>query len=358
MALNQLAVYLKTYKGRPLRLMEVCGTHTAILYRSGIRTLLSPAIHFLSGPGCPICVTPTSYIDKLVELSLQPHTCILSFGDLLGVPGSRESLLTARTHGGCCDFFYQPEEALERAQANPDTTFILAAVGFETTAPVWAVLAQEILGRKLTNLKFLTALKTMPAAMAALGVKSGLDGFLCPGHVAVIIGSQAFQPLSDICHLPMVIGGFTSEKLLPAVARLVHEAAACHEGVWNEYADCVTVSGNIRAQQLLKEVFEAGSARWRGLSIIPYSGLYLQGKYAVLDAGSRELVQDQVPDGCCCSLILTGKMNPTQCPLFGRQCCPEHPVGACMVSQEGSCRIVFYEEHRQPKRIIEGVMTT
>ncbi len=336
--------YLRHYRGRPLKLMEVCGTHTAALYRSGLRDLLPEGIQLLSGPGCPVCVTPTSYIDKLVSLSLTPGTCVLSFGDMLAVPGSKGSLLGARALGGRCDFFYQPEDVLELAVRAPQTKFILAAVGFETTAPVWAALAREILDQGLTNIKFLTALKTMPQVLDVLCQTTDIDGFLCPGHVAVITGSECFRPLSVRYHKPMVVGGFTPELLAAALCRLVAAADQKKAGLWNAYPSFVKPEGNVKAQALLREVFQPGPASWRGLMVLPDSGLYLRDQYAVLDAGSHHLDQDQVPAGCKCGDVLTGKITSSQCPLFGRACTPEHPVGACMVSNEGSCRIVYGEQ--------------
>ena len=339
-----LVDYLQNYRGRPLKLMEVCGTHTAALYRSGLRNLLPPAVKLLSGPGCPVCVTPTAYIDKLVDLSRQPGHCVLSFGDMLAVPGSRDSLLSARARGGHCDFFYQPEDVLERAAREPQTTFILAAVGFETTAPVWAALAETILARGLTNIKFLTALKTMPQVLEELCRTADIDGFLCPGHVAVITGSEIFRPLAVRYHKPMVVGGFTPELLAAALCRLVSAASHKEAGLWNEYGAFVKPQGNVKAQALLQKVFTAGPASWRGLMVLPASGLYLQGQYAVLDAGSRGLDADQIPPGCSCGQVLTGRLTSRECPLFGKACMPSQPVGACMVSNEGSCRIVYEEQ--------------
>ena len=342
--MNEAARFLQGYAGRPLRLMEVCGTHTSALYRSGVRGLLSPRITMLSGPGCPVCVTPTAYLDALVRLSCTPGCRVLSFGDMLAVPGSECSLAGARARGGDVGFFYAPEQALELAAREPETQFVLAAVGFETTAPVWAAVAEGVLARGLRNVRLLTALKTMPAAMDALCGGSGIDGFLCPGHVAVVTGSEAFRPLAEKWGKPMVVGGFTPELLLRAMARLVREAAAGRGGVWNEYPSFVRARGNGRAQDAVARVFEPGSACWRGLGVLPGSGLYLRGEYAALDAGSRDLDEDRAPEGCRCGEVLRGARAPRQCPLFGKACAPGHPVGACMVSAEGACRVAYQEE--------------
>ncbi|MCH3972576.1 MAG: hydrogenase formation protein HypD [Oscillospiraceae bacterium] len=340
---EQMAAYLTHYRGRPLRLMEVCGTHTSVLYRSGLRGMLPAQVAMLSGPGCPVCVTPTAYIDRLTELSLTPGVCVLSFGDMLAVPGSKLSLAGARARGGRVGFFYAPEQALKIAAKEPKTCFVLAAVGFETTAPVWAVLAETILQQGIQNVRLLTALKTMPLAMDALCETGDIDGFLCPGHVAVVSGSESFRPLADKWKKPMVVGGFTPELLLRALCRLLREAGERHSGVWNEYPAYVRRDGNSKAKAVVARVFETGPACWRGLGVLAGSGLYLRGKYAALDAGSGALYDDRAPEGCCCGKVLTGALTPQQCPLFGKACLPEHPVGACMVSSEGSCRITYLE---------------
>ncbi len=395
---KELAAWLAAYDGPPLRLMEVCGTHTSALYRSGLRQMLPPSITFLSGPGCPVCVTPTSYIDKLASYALTPGHKVLAFGDLLAVPGSRMSLAGARDRGGAVDFFYNPEDALEIAKAHEETTFILAAVGFETTAPIWADLVKRAYEGNISNIKFLTALKTMPRAMEMISREalikspseflkspmvqdeeespantevfkgepdevlrhwarnsdekrfnqrfpkdSRIDGFLCPGHVAVITGSRPFKEMADAMGETMVIGGFSPTELLRALARLVLEASRKHKGLWNEYPTVVREEGNTRAKALVEEVFTAGDAVWRGLGAIEGSGLYLSEKYKSLDAGSFGLTEDKMPRGCCCGEVLTGRIQPQECPCFGRACTPEHPVGACMVSSEGACCVTFRE---------------
>ena len=341
---KKLAGYLSSYNGRPLRLMEVCGTHTAALYHTGVRQLLSPKIQMLSGPGCPVCVTPTSYIDKLVACALTPGCKVLSFGDMLRVPGSRMSLAEARAQGAAVGMFYSPEQVLNQVAKAPETQFILAAVGFETTAPVWATVVKAIKKQGLANVKLLTSLKTMPDAMDLLCASGEIDGFLCPGHVAVITGSKYFRHLAHVYHEPMVVGGFTEEQLLLALTQLVHKAERMYAGVWNGYPECVTEEGNKKAQALMAEVFTPGPAAWRGLGLVKNSGLYLKGEFASLDAGSQSLTEDQVPPGCSCGLVLTGQICSQECPLFGKACTPDRPVGACMVSSEGSCRIAYQQE--------------
>ena len=338
-----LAAFLQNYQGSPLRLMEVCGTHTSALYRTGLRQLLPERITLLSGPGCPVCVTPTAYIDKLVQYALAPGYQVLSFGDMLAVPGSKMSLADARDQGGAVDFFYAPEDALAKAEKNPDITYILAAVGFETTAPVWATVIKEAAERNLRNIKFLTALKTMPQALAFLCRQGKIDGFLCPGHVAVITGSEPFAKLADEFGATMVIGGFSQPLLLRALVRLVLESSRTHSGLWNEYPSVVKQEGNLAARRMIDDVFAEGPAAWRGIGILPGSGLYLNENYKAWDAGSKGLDADSVPNGCLCKKIVLGQAQPKQCPFFGTRCTPEHPVGACMVSSEGTCCITYRE---------------
>lgn len=340
---KELAAFLQQYKGRPLKLMEVCGTHTSALYRTGLRQLLPENITLVSGPGCPVCVTPTSYIDKLVEYAFAPGCRVMTFGDMLAVPGSNMSLAEARDQGGAADFFYSPEEMLEKAKAQPETTFILAAVGFETTAPVWGTVIKTAADNDIKNIKFLTALKTMPQALSFLCSKGRIDGFLCPGHVAVITGSEPFQKLAEEFDETMVIGGFSQSQLLRAMTRLVLESSRGHAGLWNEYPSVVKPVGNAAAQKMVNEIFEAGDAVWRGIGLLSGSGLYIKEKYKEFDAGSRGLNEDKIPAGCLCSRIVLGDALPAQCPHFGKRCTPEHPVGACMVSSEGTCCITFRE---------------
>lgn len=340
---KEVVTWLKNYSGRPLRLMEVCGTHTSALYRTGLKQLLSESIEMLSGPGCPVCVTPSAYIDKLIEYAQMPNCCVLTFGDMLAVPGSKMSLAQAKALGAKVDYFYTPEEALEKAKENKEILYVFAAVGFETTAPVWATLILRAKEENITNVKFLTALKTMPRAIASLCERGDIDGFLCPGHVAVITGNEDFRNLGEKYNKTMVVGGFSSEQLVRAMGRLVLEASRSKSGFWNEYPSVVNEQGNEFALKLLRKVFVADAAAWRGLGVLENSGLYMRQEFAQWDAGSRGLDYDKLPAGCQCGKVLLGKVLPQQCPCFGKACTPEHPVGACMVSGEGTCCITYRE---------------
>lgn len=340
---KEMLAWLRNYQGPSLRLMEVCGTHTSALYRTGLRQMLPKEITLLSGPGCPVCVTPSAYIDKLVEYSFMANCRVLTFADMLRVPGSRLSLAQAKAQGGQVDFFYTPEQALELAQQEPDTLFIVAAVGFETTAPIWANIVLQAAEKQITNLKLLTAIKTMPQAISSLCERGDIDGFLCPGHVAVITGNGPFRELAEQYQKTMVVGGFEGQQLLKALVRLVWESSRNKAGLWNEYTSVVAEAGNEKAKAILAKVLKPGAAVWRGLGVLDKSGLFLREEYQAWDAGSFDLTEDKLPRGCQCNNILLGKLTPGQCPCFGKACTPEHPVGACMVSSEGTCCITYRE---------------
>ena len=276
---SEIIRWLREYDGRPVKIMEVCGTHTSALYKTGLRQILSPKIQLLSGPGCPVCVTPTAYIDKLVEISFRSGHRVLAFGDMLAVPGTEMSLAEARDRGASVDFFYNPEDALKKAEEEKETIFVLAAVGFETTAPVWATVVKEADERHISNLKRLTALKTMPETLGELCTAGNINGFLCPGHVEVITGAERYRALSETYGKPMVIGGFTADLLLSAVARLVLAVNKGQGGFWNDYGSVVTEKGNVKAWERVGAFFEKGDALWRGLGVVKNSGFYMKEIY-------------------------------------------------------------------------------
>ena len=339
----ELVQLIGAYNGRPLTFMEVCGTHTAAISESGIPSLLPPTIRLVSGPGCPVCVTVSAYIDRLIELATTPNTCVVTFGDLLRVKGSKGDLRS--TVGAKVKMVYTPFQAIDLAVAAPDTTFVLAAVGFETTAPIYALLVEETLRRGILNLKLLTALKTMPAAIRALTAgDTPIDGFIAPGHVATVTGSELFSSLAGELEKPFAVAGFTPPSLLSAIYALT---GAVDKGeCYNFYPSAVTPEGNREAMEKVARYFESTSAPWRGLGIIPDSGLCLREEYAHLDAGSRALDEDRLPSGCHCPDVIAGKTAPSACPLFGTVCTPETPVGACMVSMEGACYHHYLNDRR------------
>lgn len=346
MDLGTVKNFLAAYDGPDMNIMEVCGSHTGAIAKSGIPGLLSPKIHLLSGPGCPVCVTPSSYIDRLIELATTPGTCVCTFGDLLRVPGSAESLSDARGRGGRVEMLYSPFDVLNLAESEPETRFVFAAIGFETTAPVYALLADRIEKSGQKNVTLLTSIRTMPPVIdALLSGGANVDGFIAPGHVSVIIGAEAFRPLAEKYGLPFGVAGFDPANILTAIAGIVK---ARGKGiVMNFYPSVVTTEGNGEARAEIAKVFEPADAVWRGLGPIPASGLCLRQEYGGLDAGSRDLSEDRAKNSACrCGDVLSGRIRPTMCPLYGKVCTPLTPQGACMVSEEGNCR-TWYAAKRE-----------
>lgn len=327
---------------RPLVLMEVCGTHTMAIHHHGLRSLLPANIRLVSGPGCPVCVTPVTYIDHAVALSQQAEVIICTFGDMVRVPGSHTSLLAEKAGGGDIRIVYSPLDAVALAQRNPQKQIVFLGIGFETTAPT---VAGSILQAKkfgLDNFSVLCAHKTMPAPMKALTADPELqvDGYLCPAHVSVIIGVEAYEELAAKESVPCVVTGFEPLDILQGVEMLSRQIMAGVAKVENQYRRFVKTAGNSRAQQLITRVFEPCDALWRGLGSLPDSGLQLRSEYVHYDAAQRFSVSVESapePAGCLCGEILKGKLGPRDCPLFGERCTPETPVGACMVSSEGTC---------------------
>ncbi len=334
--LQEIKDKLKNYDGEPLNFMEVCGTHTAAISENGIVNMLSPKIHLISGPGCPVCVTVTAVIDKLTELSLTENTTVLTFGDLIRVKGSQLSLADARAKGGSVEMLYSPMDAIKLALAHKDRNYVFAAIGFETTTPVYAMVLEEAIKNDVKNLKLLTSLKTMPEVIRWVCKNTkNVDGFLAPGHVSAVTGSALFEELSNETGLPFAVAGFEGAQLLTAVYALVGMKG--HSGMKNLYKSVVTYEGNVEAQKAALKYFEPCDASWRGMGMIPGSGMRLRAEYAAFDAGSYGLDEDHMPKGCSCAKVLTGEISPDECPLFGKMCTPEDAHGACMVSTEGSC---------------------
>ncbi|MGN0522394.1 MAG: hydrogenase formation protein HypD [Eubacterium sp.] len=337
MDLKDITKFLKEYDGEPLTFMEVCGTHTASISENGIPSMLSEKINLISGPGCPVCVTVASYIDELCRLSLEDNNCVVTFGDMIRVPGSKTALKDAKSMGANIKMVYSPFEILEMAEKNSSITYIFAAVGFETTTPIYAILLDKIIEKGIKNIRFLTALKTMPAAIEAIcKMNNKIDGFIAPGHVAVITGANAFLPLAKKYNMPFVVSGFKGEELIGAIYALVKLKGS--PTVLNLYKSAVNDNKNEKAFNVVNKYFEPYDASWRGLGIIKGSGMALKEEYSFYDAGSKALVNDGKSNNLCsCSEIITGMKKPNDCPLFSRLCTPENPQGACMVSNEGAC---------------------
>ncbi|MCX6996248.1 MAG: hydrogenase formation protein HypD [Kiritimatiellaeota bacterium] len=340
--IHELAARLK----RPVQLMEVCGTHTMAIFRTGLRNLLPASLRLLSGPGCPVCVTPDRYLDQALILANTPGTVVATFGDMLRVPGRGGSLEAARARGAQVQVVYSPLDALQFAAAHPDRRVVFLGIGFETTAPTTAWALKEATD-SVPNFFVLCGHKTMPAALAAL-LKSGevrLDGLICPGHVSVIAGARIFDFIPREFGLPCVVTGFEPADLLDGLVRLLRQIAGQRATVEIQYRRCVTAAGNAKAQALLAEVFEPCAADWRGLGPIPGSGLRIRAAYAGRDAeGFCPAPPDAAPDdvrGCRCGEVLRGVLTPPQCPLFRQACTPDSPRGACMVSSEGTCAAYY-----------------
>ncbi|MBQ9504480.1 MAG: hydrogenase formation protein HypD [Lachnospiraceae bacterium] len=328
--------FLKNYDGDPVTIMEVCGSHTAAIEKNGIRSMLGENVNLISGPGCPVCVTVTEYIDRLIELSLDEKNVIVTFGDLIRVPGSSQSLYEAKALGADVRMVYSPLDTLKLAAEDGGHDYIFAAVGFETTAPVYAVLIKNAIEAGINNLRLLTSLKTMPPVVEWVCENSGvIDGFLAPGHVCAVTGYGSFEGIAERYGLPFVAAGFDGPQILTALYALIKMKG--RGVVKNVYTNVVTREGNIEAQRAISEVFERGDASWRGMGRIPGSALYLREEFSSFDAGSAGLNEDRENKGCHCARILTGKEKSSDCPLFGTACTPLSPKGACMVSQEGAC---------------------
>ncbi len=329
--------------------MEVCGTHTMAIFRSGIRALLPETITILSGPGCPVCVTSQYEIDTFIEVAGMKDVIVATFGDLMRVPGTHSSLQKERAEGKDIRIVYSAFDALDIAESNPQKEVVFLGIGFETTAPT---IAASIVGgekRKLDNFSVLCAHKLVPPALAALMAADGvkIDGFICPGHVSVIIGSMAYLPVVEKYNVPCVVSGFEPADILQSIYVLVKQIKAGDAKLQNEYRRAVAFDGNERARQIMYQVFEPTDARWRGIGMIPQSGLNIRREFDSFNAEKRfdlAVPDSKEPKGCACGEILMGMKTPPECPLYKKVCTPTHPVGPCMVSTEGTCA-AYYKYH-------------
>jgi hydrogenase expression/formation protein HypD len=323
--------------GRRIRFMEVCGTHTEAITKFGLRQWLPRNIELVSGPGCPVCVTPTRDIDVVIALA-QAGLEIYCYGDVLRVLGTKMSLEQVRADGAKVRVVYSPEEILSAPTSVDLSRAVFFGIGFETTAPLSAVLIKK-------GVTVYSAHKFFPPAMRQLAALPNIkiDGFINPGHVSAIIGTRPYLTIKK----PQVIAGFEPADILVAILLLLRQILSGRTDVENEYARLVRPSGNRRAQSLLQEVFAPGPANWRGLGEIPDSGMQIRSKFKKFDATKkfariiRSLPKSVDPKGCRCGDILTGQLKPNQCSLFGKLCLPKNPQGACMVSREGACRIAY-----------------
>lgn len=326
-----------------IRLMEICGTHTMSIAKNGIRSMLPEGVELISGPGCPVCVTPAGVIDGILELAMNENVIISTYGDMIRVPGSvpGDNLARRRALGAKVDVVYSPIDAIETAKKNPDKEVVFLGVGFETTAPGTAASVMTAKDENVKNFSVLSMLKTCEPAIKAIEAMDGfsINGFLIPGHVATIIGAKGFEFLD----LPGVVAGFEAEDILLAIKDLLSmiEHGECR--VINDYPRAVSYGGNLIAQKVMERCFVRREDDWRGLGVIPASGLGFADEFADFDA-EKKFVINKTPaqvTACRCGDVITGKIKPSECPLFGRRCVPEDPVGPCMVSSEGACAATY-----------------
>jgi hydrogenase expression/formation protein HypD len=325
-----------------VKFMEVCGTHTMSIARYGLRRMLPDNIQLISGPGCPVCVTPNNYLDRAIAFSRLENVIITTFGDMLRVPGSSSSLEKERAAGADIRIVYSTLDALDIARRNKDKEIIFLGVGFETTAPTVAASIIQAGGLKLANYTVFCAHKTMPKPMAAIARsgKVNLNGFICPAHVSTIIGSRPYEFLAREYGMCCVIAGFEPLDILQAIPMLLKQFLDKKPAVEIEYSRVATRDGNPAALKLMADVFEECDSTWRGMGVIPGSGLKIKEKYAQFDTEKRFSVQVEPAveeTGCRCGEVMQGIVVPPECPLFASVCTPENPVGSCMVSSEGTC---------------------
>ncbi len=339
---------------RPIRLMEICGTHTMAIFKHGIRSLLPREIELISGPGCPVCVTATRDIDLLLAISEIKGNILTTFGDMIRVPGSKGTLRDSMALGADVRIVYSSLDALRIAQEEKNRDVIFIGIGFETTAPTVAATALVAREKGIKNLRILSLHKLLPPALEALFLGDNLrvDGLICPGHVSTIIGAAPFRPIAKERALPCVITGFEPVDILEGILMLLIQIKKGSAEVEIQYRRAVKEEGNPKALALMEQVFEPCDSHWRGLGLIPKSGLGLRPEFEDLDAlkyFSIDVKEASEPKGCKCGEVLKGLIRPDHCPLFLKVCNPENPIGPCMVSSEGSCAAYYrYSSYETP----------
>ncbi len=347
---HALAAEIRGHSTRPWVLMEICGGQTHTLMRYGIDDLLGGSVQLVHGPGCPVCVTPLEMIDRAIALARLSEVTLVSYGDMLRVPGSETDLFHVKAEGGDVRVVYSPTDAVELARSQPGRQVVFFAIGFETTAPAhaMAVLQAERLG--LRNFSLLVSHVLVPPAIRTLlsSPKNRVQGFIAPGHVCTVVGMRDYEDLAREFHVPIVVGGFEPIDLLEAIRMLVAQLEEGRAEVENQYSRSVQYEGNRPAQEAIARVFEVSDRKWRGIGPIPESGLRLKEKYAAFDAERLFDLVDvcaEEPSECISAEVLLGLKKPTDCSAFGTRCTPEKPLGAPMVSSEGAC--AAYHQYRR-----------
>lgn len=337
---------IKALAQNPFTIMEVCGTHTVAIAKGAIRELLPETVRLISGPGCPVCVTDSSDIDRFLHLAAQPGVITATFGDMIRVPGTEKSLQVLRGEGADIRIVYSTLDALELARKNPDKEVVFLGVGFETTVPTVAVSLETAKREGIKNYSVLSMHKVVPPVLRTLAEDPELvvDAFLDPGHVCSVIGTEPIAFMATEYGKPGVVTGFEPLDILEAVLMLLRQRAEGRSEVEIQYKRVVKAEGNPQAKNYIEQVFESVDASWRGMGMIPQSGLGIREAYADWDAArkfSLPVFHSPETPGCRCGDVLKGRIAPTQCPLFGKRCNPMNPVGPCMVSSEGSCAAYY-----------------
>lgn len=331
---------------RPVNIMEVCGTHTVALFKHGIRSLLPEGIRLLSGPGCPVCVTSIRDVDTAIAFAHHPEVILATFGDMMRVPGGTKSLLEAKAEGADIRIVYSPLDCLAMAKQNPAKKVVFFSAGFETTAPNAAATLSEAERQGVENFSLFSVHKVVPPALSALLQSDDvrIDAFMLPGHVSTVIGTQVYEFLAKDFHKPCVVTGFGAQDILAALVMILRQMDEGRADVEIQYTSVVSREGNPKALQFIETYFEPCDSYWRGIGVLPGSGLRIREAFRHRDALAVipvEVADHPEPKGCMCGQVLRGIRTPNECRLFGTACTPERPVGACMVSTEGSCAAYY-----------------
>lgn len=341
-----LAAAIAAETSQPWSIMEVCGGQTHAIMRYGLDQLLPPGVRLLHGPGCPVCVTPMAAIEKALEIAETPGVIFCSFGDMLRVPGAAGDLAEAKSRGANVHVVQSPMEAVTIAQAHPNQETVFFGIGFETTAPATALAIRRARDQKIGNFSVLVSQVLVPPALEALLAEPGhgIDAFLAAGHVCAVMGTSTYEPIAATHRVPIVVTGFEPTDILRGVLAVIRQLEAGEAKVENVYERAVTAGGNTTAQDLMAEVFQPVDREWRGMGVLPGSGLGLRPAYAGFDAERRfgcAIGTGTADERCISGQVLQGRARPDQCPAFGRECTPSHPLGVTMVSSEGACAAYY-----------------